>query len=237
MTEPKSKVSWRRILIESVAVVLSILLAFAIDAWWDTSQRRDQERALLQGLFTDFEEARSNLRLRIATSRRLHRNAQALRILVNVGAEAESLRVPDSLLIAVIGGPTYDPATPTLDAALASGEVGLVRNAAIRREMARWQEILSDTYESEVEVRRSGADRVEPLLSRDIALGPLFDQVLGWEAGEVTLDGESLIVPSLELEGALAARVFYNGFAAEGLEELSATLERLLGLISAELAP
>lgn len=39
-----SGVQWRRLLIEGVVIVVSILLAFAIDAWWDEQQEEEQAR-------------------------------------------------------------------------------------------------------------------------------------------------------------------------------------------------
>ncbi len=52
---------WRRTFVESVAIILSILLAFAIDAGWDELQERKQERAFLVALLGDFEETRTRI--------------------------------------------------------------------------------------------------------------------------------------------------------------------------------
>ena len=41
------QVPWKRISIEAVAIVASILLAFAIDAWWDRQQQYRLENAML----------------------------------------------------------------------------------------------------------------------------------------------------------------------------------------------
>ena len=46
---------WSRALLESVAIVLSILLAFAIDAGWDEGQDRRAEKEILQALSAEFE--------------------------------------------------------------------------------------------------------------------------------------------------------------------------------------
>ena len=54
-------VPWRRIIVESVAIILSILLAFAIDAGWDAFRERNQEKAFLESLLDDFEETRSRI--------------------------------------------------------------------------------------------------------------------------------------------------------------------------------
>jgi len=49
-------IQWLRIGTESLAIVGSILLAFAIDAWWDEHTREDRESVLLSGLLEDLRE-------------------------------------------------------------------------------------------------------------------------------------------------------------------------------------
>ncbi|MDX1514954.1 MAG: hypothetical protein R3174_14555 [Gammaproteobacteria bacterium] len=46
-------IRWKRLIIESAAIVASILLAFAIDAWWDNRNNRADERVVLQSLLDD----------------------------------------------------------------------------------------------------------------------------------------------------------------------------------------
>ena len=48
MSTPRQPIEWNRLLVEGVVIVASILLAFAIDAWWDKRQElQDEERQLL----------------------------------------------------------------------------------------------------------------------------------------------------------------------------------------------
>ena len=53
MTETKT-VPWKRLSIEAAAIVASILLAFAIDAWWEERALRIEEQQVLQGLREEF---------------------------------------------------------------------------------------------------------------------------------------------------------------------------------------
>jgi hypothetical protein len=52
MTETQN-IPWKRLSVEAAAIVASILLAFAIDAWWGDSQRDEAERVVLQTLLED----------------------------------------------------------------------------------------------------------------------------------------------------------------------------------------
>ena len=47
------KIPWKRLSVEAAAIVASILLAFAIDAWWGDRQRDEAERVVLQTLLED----------------------------------------------------------------------------------------------------------------------------------------------------------------------------------------
>ena len=50
----KQPIPWTRLIAESIAIVGSILLAFAIDAWWDKLQDTAEERRILVGLSDEF---------------------------------------------------------------------------------------------------------------------------------------------------------------------------------------
>jgi len=55
------KIQWKRLSAEAVAIVLSILLAFSIDAWWDDRKRSGDERILLQSLVEDLYDKKEKL--------------------------------------------------------------------------------------------------------------------------------------------------------------------------------
>ena len=52
---PVRNIPWPRILTEGAVIVVSILLAFWIDAWWEEQQEAAQEKVLLQSLLTDLK--------------------------------------------------------------------------------------------------------------------------------------------------------------------------------------
>ena len=61
----KSNIQWPRILAEGTAIVLSILLAFTIDTWWQDHKEADAQRAQLLSLFDEFKDARQHLVLQL----------------------------------------------------------------------------------------------------------------------------------------------------------------------------
>jgi hypothetical protein len=235
-------------LTEGLVIVMSILIAFSIDAWWDGYQEQRREHEILAGLRADFHASRPGLESRLALARRMAKGTGGL---LNVTRDQEipgTVNAPDSLVLAVLGGPTYEPATNTLDSAVASGEIELLRNDELRAELANWRRILSDTSEDEREVRRITNEQLIPLLSRSLDLRPYFDAVLSWSGGDphaagrlmkdqsqAVPEGSAVLPVDTELVAALSMRKFYVEFAAADLEELLASLDRSVVLLDLEL--
>ena len=55
------QIPWLRVFVEGLVIVGSILLALALDAWWDGVQEAERRQALLRGLASDFEAAATDL--------------------------------------------------------------------------------------------------------------------------------------------------------------------------------
>ena len=54
-------IPWARITAEGAAIVVSILMAFAIQAWWEGRQDRQDEVVVLANLLEEFRDIRANL--------------------------------------------------------------------------------------------------------------------------------------------------------------------------------
>lgn len=135
-----------------------------------------------------------------------------------------------------------------MDAALASGEIELLRSPELRAALADWRRKLADTAEDEREVRQITNEQVVPILSRSLNLAPYLSGVLSWSGGDpygpgrtiqgrapAPVDGEAVLPVSTDLVGALALRQFYVEFSAADLSELLVVLDQVIGLLRAEL--
>ena len=60
MTGPRI-IPWKRIGVEAAAIVVSILLAFAIDAWWAERINQSRSEGQLRALAIEFGEVESHL--------------------------------------------------------------------------------------------------------------------------------------------------------------------------------
>jgi len=134
-----SRIPFGRILIEGAAIVVSILLAFAIDAAWQESQERGEEHRLLVALLDEFEGNRSMLE----DGRRHHSAVEQTEIeLLELAAQPVPDITLDSLdiLISEINwwwAPTKF-STGALNSVVLGGKLQLIKNEVLRRELAGW---------------------------------------------------------------------------------------------------
>ena len=125
-------------LVEAVTIVFSILLAFAIDAWWDTRIESRRSQAQLETISAELriiEESVTRIRIDFDSLR----DAVA-RLLSSIGPEAPLLD-PDQLYEWIdlsFRGQTIELETGSVTALLASGELSNIRNMNLKAALATW---------------------------------------------------------------------------------------------------
>lgn len=132
---------------EGFVIVVSILLAFAIDAGWDELQDRSQEREVLESLRDDF---RANLDEAVATVATHERNSRLL-ARAHARTRAETLALDSDSARATLQAfampRTFDAVLGTLDALVGAGRLGLIRDAELRRELTVFLNFVADSQE------------------------------------------------------------------------------------------
>jgi hypothetical protein len=125
----RADIQWTRLFAEGGAIVVSILLAFWIDAWWDGIQRRDDERVVLQAILEDLAQKKAFLE-------RADRSAQA-RIdsateLIRVGnGEIQGLsseKIDELMELTTWYSVTGDWNSAPITALIEGGELSLITN-------------------------------------------------------------------------------------------------------------
>jgi hypothetical protein len=130
MSQAPGSRRWGRVVAEGILIVFSILLAFAIEAWWSQRGDNQDEAEALQVLRDDFVE--SVERLASARSEHVDVRGASVRLLAMTGPEANQVvsdPVMDTLVMALIAYPRVLPVTATYDALIASGRIELLTNA------------------------------------------------------------------------------------------------------------
>lgn len=138
MSQARQSVNWKRRAIEGLVIVVSILLAFAIDAWW--SERQDRHAEIRQ-LARVSAELNTN-------AESIERKLETLRVAVAATSEFLSWMGPEPTIV----GPKiflnawtelYSIGTLTLltgasEDYLAEGRLDTARNADVRNAIVDW---------------------------------------------------------------------------------------------------
>ncbi|MDX1403438.1 MAG: hypothetical protein R3192_02820 [Woeseiaceae bacterium] len=220
---------------EGAAIIVSILLAFAIDAWWDQRGERRQEAALLQGLHADFQASQVHLERWLAGNRLVEDAISELLDNLRMADGGAPVTVSGRLILGALSSPTYSPTDSTLRAAMSSGKIELISSHDLRKELAAWDQLLADTSEDELIIRQILTQRLVPVLSTQLRLGYLLDfaPIVGFFMGEShpVIEQSFELRTDSELEAAVAQRLFHTRFVVQGLEDLHESQQRILRML------
>lgn len=220
---------WPRVIAESTAVVVSILLAFTIDAWWVERSDRQAEREELSRLYEEFTRNRDRLHEDVLLDSRSGQNrayeggARLLEMLRAHKGPEETVAVSNRLLFDVTAAPNFDATTPVLDGLILSGRLEIIEDRNVLSAISEWNMWVSQT--SEVE-----------LLARDLALGQLYPALaergnLGGILDEENLDRQISMRVDDEILGLVALRVRMMTLALSNLSDLRDSADGVLEAI------
>ncbi len=164
MTETQ-KIPWKRLAVEATTIVGSILLAFAIDAWWQRRSELEQADALIVSLHADFEASQNHLETWLAGTRWIFRSSSELLNHIKNAEPDEEISVSLELIVGSIGAPTYSPTDSTWEAAFSSGQIELIEDIELRNILGSWRQQLADTSEDEILIREIIVHQLVPAFS------------------------------------------------------------------------
>jgi hypothetical protein len=122
---------------DAVLIVVSILIAFALDAWWDGQSKAAEEREALTALKAELAASRAELDSVMAFNvRQIKRVDRYLDGRFNAEADGEVLDV-------FSGGLTFDPSIGAIEAILAGG-LDRVTSLELRAAIAAWPGVLRE---------------------------------------------------------------------------------------------
>ena len=225
-----SSESWlRKALREVPILVLGILIAFALQAWWDGNRDAEEERQALRALRSEMELNLEGLETNI---RRHDRVAQAVHVFHTQMLTAESAQISDSLLVAAIVSPTFDPSTGALESVQRLG----AGSASLAGAAARWRSVVDDATEDERRSRTFTDEQLSPFLSRTVDL-PNADLSRLWvfEILEAPIAEMTAVQSSSELRFLLSTRLKWARLSTAELSEARDETLTLLQLLDQEL--
>jgi len=152
-----------RLFLEGLVIVASILLAFGIDAWWDARQERERVEAALQSVADEVTQNRGEIERAAAANRR---RVERLRWFIDAAPTDIASQPVDALLDAAfsVARPnTYDGGGGALSGLVASGDLSLIPDSDLRRQLLEWQSIpqeVSEDFEDALLLSTAAQERV-----------------------------------------------------------------------------
>lgn len=133
-----------RLAAEGVVIVLSILLAFAIDASWAERQLRVEETEALAALEAEFT---SNLH-QVNTVIEMHTTwLEFVRMLVELPDEritALPQETVSGIMLATANPTTFDPVLGTTTSLVQAGKLGVLRDSRLREALSTFENFVDD---------------------------------------------------------------------------------------------
>jgi len=224
--------------VDGIVIVVSILLAFGIDAWWDRRAALGQTREHLQAVRFEVVE---NIGLLDEQAERCEENRAATKGLLSlIGPDPEPVP-PDSLVSLMAGalsaGIANRVSTTALAAMIAEGQFAAIRSGQLRRGLADWLSAVDQRIQQRENARvqlRQTVAYVQTVMPYGLVAARYANAQLPQES-RFRLD-VGRVLRDATLEGSLSQLSLWRNAICNYDSERREQLEALLPLLDAELA-
>ena len=222
---------------EAFAIVLSILLAFAIEAGWDARKESAEETRALESLVSEFEANRSVVEQAIQRHDSILVAARLLaEISTGAAAPPEGAAEMNRIFgLALTRGQSTHYASGTLSALLASGDIELISNPEIRSRVAAWPSVLEEALEDEQTSLRAREQFYVPYVIENVPSFYLLGPSPSATALQSVFSEIAEVLGNDRLEGILGYRITLHMNAGSELQRVRVALSDLISLIREEL--
>jgi hypothetical protein len=239
-TKSDKAIDWLKLSVEGAVIVASILLAFALQAWWDDRRDTITEQEMLVALQSELQGALDMLDNQLSLMELQATSSMGLADTMREAGEGEMATVNSHDVATMFNYATYDPPFGIAGALLDSGQASILSNAELRAALGRWPAAIADAVEDQILLERMGMERIGPLVQRSIInMKPVYtsniEEQLNRDSSFAILDSESEIVASRELWNVLYQRHTRTLVAMGDLGRARQQLLQLIDLVDGEL--
>lgn len=232
MERPQSehRLPWAKFGFEGILIVVSILAAFGIDAWWDTRVELRGANALQAALSAEFETMEEEFAFSLSRNEMVIAAADSL--LLQLRNESSSVEVPSGIVGTLLLTPTTDASRGAVDALIASGKIEILPSKRLRYLLANWSAVLDDVREEEFAAKNFVHEQLTPYLGRVTDLSTVFAWRLEERrnAGIVSekTGGERVRLPTdSELINLIETRRYLASYVLTNFTKLQAAFEQI----------
>ena len=189
MTESQA-IPWKRISVEAAAIVCSILLAFAIDAWWAEVQEREFETGTLVSLLEEFQDHKDELDGTRRGHSDMYNSIDGLISYVKTGVNPSDKYSVDGHISYLTVPWTTDFGSGVRDALMSSGRLDVISDKTLRYEISEWSSVLDELKDDQQHGVNLVFNHVIPYMTRE---GVPFAEMEFTEQGpQIASDSRSL---------------------------------------------
>ena len=226
----RSALPWKRLLAEFTVIVAGVLIALAVDSWWEERQERHHAREYVQQLLADVEVTERRLRSTMETEQQRLEGVSTVidRALRGPWPHADSLDLPT-------GYNYFEPLKGTLTALIQGGDLRLLRSDSIRFELIAFSALL---HETETVLRHTetliwnSTDRILNGRARHSQAAARRESNGGRGWGQIDVAG---VLNDPEIVSALQLQAMASQIRLFNLGRLEEPTSRLIDLLRAEL--
>ncbi len=231
-------IPWIRIAVEATAVLASILLAFAIDAWWAERLERVAEREELSRLHDEFASNYERIDSWVSDGGIIFRAREAalsvsetLDAALKGGSETASL--PDLQIAKILQTPTFEAETPIFESLVRSGRIEIIENREIVKAIAAWERILRGSADQEQRGLRFVYEQLLPALAANNNIQHvLLNQWSPVQVVPIDPSGITKIGVDQLLVNLVAQRYFQIAMIHQSLKELQDSSKQVMSTIA-----
>lgn len=208
-------IPWLRIAAEGSAIVASILLAFAIDAWWDKRGDQIRERAMLTEMRAEFAQAESRILFLLSQHRSALDAFTQMQAILNSDDPGRHEQEFDEYSRKLWTTDPYVADMPVYENLLATTGLDFVSNETIRQNLRAYESVATRNRDlDEYLVKIDAGIGLETLMSRVPA--PVSIQIDGIAEIPAELGpGAANLATDLAFRNLLVVRVFGEGVLIE----------------------
>jgi hypothetical protein len=159
-------IQWKRLSIEAVAIIVSILLAFAIDAWWQDRQERSLEQDMLLGLQEEYQDHRAVLGMQRDFHILFLSSVEMLLDACARGHWVSNEITVDRAMADLLTPMTTDLGEGVLQSLISAGKLEYLSDKRLRYELAEWGSIMGELADDQLTGSQLVKQLIAPYLTR-----------------------------------------------------------------------
>jgi hypothetical protein len=235
----------RRLLAEGVTVVVSILIAFALDAWWEQRQLKEEMREDLAIVETELAENVRLIDFNLDLMNRVITASSSITEALFSDPDVKAVELPGEWLYwGIFVNPTLDLSLGAIDAWIATGRLAGIDDPGLRKRLASVRGKVADVTEEQEVARDLGTRDLYPYLAEaggDIR--PIVAVVEGGAAQrpiagtyEVPKIDAMRLPNSPNFRLLMQTRAIWYRASAREMRDLRSDLNEIQGLLQKQLA-